>query len=160
MARRSLLEQVRRNAVALISLVVAITSLTYNTWRNEHTEFNRNQRQSSFDILARLGELQELTFLNHYDCNFSIRGNVRSGWVLVQTIEDLTMVLQEFPATSIDNLQGVWAANWEALHYESAAACQDRDDARRARGREAADAITTAIDAVRRDVLAVLRSLD
>jgi len=35
------LEQVRRNSVALISLVVAVTSLSYNTWRNEATEHNR-----------------------------------------------------------------------------------------------------------------------
>lgn len=160
MARRSLREQVRRNAVALISLVVAITSLTYNTWRNEHTEFNRNLRQSSFDILAKLGELQELTFLNHYDCNFSIRGNVRSGWVLVQTIDDLTMVLDEVPVASTENLKSVWAGNWEALHYENAEACANRSDARRAKGREAADAIARAIDGVRRDVLAVLKSLD
>jgi uncharacterized membrane protein YebE (DUF533 family) len=37
-------EQVRRNAVALISLVIAITSLGYNTWRNEASENNRTQR--------------------------------------------------------------------------------------------------------------------
>ena len=34
MARESIREQLRRNAVALISLVIAITSLGYNTWRN------------------------------------------------------------------------------------------------------------------------------
>lgn len=33
-------EQLRRNTVAPISLVVAVTSLGYNTWRNEHSEFN------------------------------------------------------------------------------------------------------------------------
>jgi len=158
--RRSLLDQVQRNSVALISLVVAITSLVYNTWRNEFTEFNRNQRQSSFDTLAKLGELQELAFLNHFDCNFSVRGNVRSGWVLVQTIEDLTMVLDELSMASTQNLKEVWAGNWEALSYENTAACENRSEARRAKGREAADAVAEAIDGVRHDVLAVLRSLD
>ena len=57
---RNIKKQVRRNAVALISLVVAITSIGYNTWSNEHSEFNRNQRQASFQILLTLGELQEL----------------------------------------------------------------------------------------------------
>ena len=41
-------EQLQRNAVALISLFVAVSSLSYNTWRNEQSEFNRNQRQASF----------------------------------------------------------------------------------------------------------------
>ncbi|MEJ2129401.1 MAG: hypothetical protein P8X81_11220 [Woeseiaceae bacterium] len=31
-------KQIRRNAVALVSLVIAITSLGYNTWRNEAIE--------------------------------------------------------------------------------------------------------------------------
>jgi len=31
----SLKEQIRRNSVALISLAVAVSSLGYNTWRNE-----------------------------------------------------------------------------------------------------------------------------
>jgi len=37
------LGQLRRNIVALISLTIAISSLGYNTWRNEHTEDNRNK---------------------------------------------------------------------------------------------------------------------
>ncbi len=36
--------QIRRNTVALISLAIAVSSLSYNTWRNEKTEINRNQR--------------------------------------------------------------------------------------------------------------------
>ena len=34
----SVLRQLRRHSVALISLVVALTSLGYNTWRNETSE--------------------------------------------------------------------------------------------------------------------------
>jgi len=44
-------KQLHRNAVALISLAVAITSLGYNTWRNEVSEQNRNQRCGSFELL-------------------------------------------------------------------------------------------------------------
>ncbi|MDB6105600.1 MAG: hypothetical protein JWO52_5599, partial [Gammaproteobacteria bacterium] len=35
-------EQLRNNAVALTSLFIALSSLGYNTWRNERTEHNRN----------------------------------------------------------------------------------------------------------------------
>ncbi|MBF8293263.1 MAG: hypothetical protein HW392_2090 [Steroidobacteraceae bacterium] len=37
-------EQLRNNLVALISLVIALSALGYNTWRNELTERNRNIR--------------------------------------------------------------------------------------------------------------------
>lgn len=40
-------EQIRNNAVALISLVVALAALGYNTWRNERTEANRNLRAAT-----------------------------------------------------------------------------------------------------------------
>ena len=51
--------QLRDNAVALISLVVALGSLGYNTWRNERTEHNRNVRKFQIEYfkpprLARL----------------------------------------------------------------------------------------------------------
>ena len=66
-AKNSILEQLRRNTVALISLVVAISSLSYNTWRNEATEENRNLRVAAFEILLKLGELQQVVFHSHYD---------------------------------------------------------------------------------------------
>jgi hypothetical protein len=36
--------QLRDNLVAITSLVVALSALGYNTWRNERTERNRNIR--------------------------------------------------------------------------------------------------------------------
>ncbi len=36
-----LTEQIKRNQLAIISLVVALIALGYNTWRNELTEENR-----------------------------------------------------------------------------------------------------------------------
>ena len=49
---RTFREQLRSNAVALISLTVALSSLGYNTWRNERTEHNRNIRAAAFEILT------------------------------------------------------------------------------------------------------------
>ena len=46
---RSIRQQLRANAVALISLVVALSSLGYNTWRNEQTEENRSIRVAGFE---------------------------------------------------------------------------------------------------------------
>ena len=152
-------EQLRRNAVALISLVVALTSLGYNTWRNEHSEFNRNQRQASFQLLGKLGELQELVFLNHYDCNQTLRGTMRSGWVVLQTIEDLTLVLEGMPTDNVETLREVWQSSWSALDYDNDDACRTRAASQGRRGEAAALKIRDAVQAVRADALAVLHSL-
>ena len=81
-------EQIRRNAVALISLVVALSTLLYTTWRNEETEDNWNTRVAGFEMLTTLGELQRIVYLNHYDGDLD-EGNPRKGWVRVMVLRDL-----------------------------------------------------------------------
>jgi hypothetical protein len=107
-------EQLRRNAVALISLVVAVTSLSYNTWRNEATEDNRNQRVAAFEILLKLGELQQVVFHVHYDKDFD-KGNPRIGWAYVLTINDLAKVLPDAMQAATSGLLQAWGENWETL---------------------------------------------
>lgn len=137
-------EQVQRNSVALISVFIAVVSLSYNTWRNELTEYNRNQRSASIEILLKLGELQELVFLNHYDRNETIAGNPRTGWALVLTIDDLAQVLEEPLPDSSRRLHSVWAAHWDEL---------GRKD-------ESAEQILGSIDVIRRDTKTLLTNLD
>ncbi len=143
--RRDIKEQVRRNAVALISLVVAITSLGYNTWRNEHSEFNRNQRLASFQILLTLGELQELVFHNIYDPEFINAGNARTGWALVLTLRDLSQVIDGDVAGRGVDLHGTWGDCWQGIED------QDRDSEK---------AVNEAITALRDATLARLAELD
>ena len=71
--RNSIIDQLRRNAGAVISLVIAVSSLRYNTWRTEKTEDNRNQRFAAFEILLKLGELQQVVFHHHYDKTSQIK---------------------------------------------------------------------------------------
>jgi hypothetical protein len=52
--------QLQHHLVALINLFIAVSSLSYNTWRNEKSEYNRNQRWASFEVLLQLGELRQL----------------------------------------------------------------------------------------------------
>jgi len=61
-------KQIHNNAVALISLFIAVGSLAYNTWRNETTEEQRNVRHASFRVLENLGELQQVVDMR---CIFS-----------------------------------------------------------------------------------------
>jgi len=123
----SIREQLRSNAVALTSLVVALTSLGYNTWRNEHTERNRNIRTAAFEILTKLAEFERVVFLAHYDRD-THNGNPRVGWTYVIVIHDLAEVVPGPVGPRALELQSVWRENWEGLGRDDEIAI-DRIDA-------------------------------
>ena len=105
-------DQVQRNLVALISLFIAVTSLSYNTWRNEKSEVNRNQREASFHLLLHLGDFRELLYHLEYDSDVVGDEAFRSGWVTLIAIEDLTQLLEPpLPGTATE-LKGAWSL-WE-----------------------------------------------
>lgn len=140
----SLRKQLQRNAVALISIFIAVSSLSYNTWRNEKTEDNRNQRVAAFEILMKLGELQQVVFHHHYDQDFENRGNPRTGWTYVLVIRDLSRVLPAETHPVTDQLLETWSDNWEGLE----------DD------KSAVDAILAGVEDTRVTMLALLQSLE
>jgi hypothetical protein len=103
----SLRQQLRNNLVALISLAVALGGLSYNTWRNERTEQNRNVRTAAFEILTRLADLERVVFLAQYDRD-TRGGNPRIGWTYVLTIRDLSVVVPGPVSGGAAELQKVW----------------------------------------------------
>lgn len=135
-------EQLRNNVVALISLVVALSSLSYNTWRNELTERNRNVRVAGFEVIKNIAELQRVVFFSHYDRD-AATGNPRNGWVYVLTIRDLAEIMPEPVTTQAAVLQKVWGENWEGLGNDQASL----------------ERIESAIDAMRTATLNVLHGL-
>jgi hypothetical protein len=138
------IDQLRRNRVALISLVVAIISLSYNTWRNEASEDNRTQRLVSIQILLKLADLQQVVWHNHYDGDTEDKGNLRTGWAIVLTIKDIATILDSPMPESAEMLWQVWNDNNEQLGESTAAK----------------DNIIMAIEKCRTDTLAVLQALD
>ncbi len=121
-------QQLRNNAVALISLTVAISSLAYNTWRNERTERNRNVRTAAFEVLMRAGDLERVTFLAQYDRDRNA-GNPRTGWTDVLAIRDLSaLVPGPVPARAAELLKA-WGDNWEGLGKQDETAVNRIDDA-------------------------------
>lgn len=50
-------KELRRQSLALVSLLVARGALGYNTWRNERTEDNRTVRAAGFEMLVHIGRL-------------------------------------------------------------------------------------------------------
>ena len=139
----SLPDQLRRHSVALISLVVALSSLAYNTWRNEKTEENRNVRTAGIELILKLGELDRLVFFSHF-AKDAVRGDPKEGWAYVLTIRDLGRLTHEPAMTSAAELHRVWDQSWEGLESD----------------RASADRISDAIDRTREDLLTVLAALD
>jgi hypothetical protein len=142
--RTTIKEQLQRNTVALISLVIAVTSLGYNTWRNEASEYNRNQRLVSIEVLRNLGQLQQVVFHRHYDMDETDKGNARTGWAIVLTITDLATVLEEPLPAAAEKLRAVWDDDWQKLGSDQLGS----------------DRIIAAVEALRMDVHALLKNLD
>ena len=84
--------QMRDNLVAITSLAVALSALSYNTWRNERTERNRNVRVAGIEMLQEIGSLQQIIFYAQY-AEGDARGDPRMGWADVHTIEDLATMM-------------------------------------------------------------------
>jgi hypothetical protein len=121
-------QQIRNNAVALISLLIALTSLGYNTWRNERTEHNRNIRTAAFEILTKLAEFERVVFLAQYDRDRN-NGNPRVGWTYIIVIDDLAEVVPGSVGPRASELRKIWAQNWEHLGEDSGTAVDRIDEA-------------------------------
>jgi hypothetical protein len=143
MKNRTIFNQIKRNSVALISLFIAVSSLSYNTWRNELSEKNRNQRHAAFEILLKINELQQVVHFHYYDKDTTNKGNPRTAWAYVATIKDLASILNNPLPQSSQNLLDVWERNWQGL----------------AENQENLEAIEKAIDNVRKDSMTLLQHL-
>jgi hypothetical protein len=135
--------QLRDNVVAITSLVVALSALGYNTWRNELTERNRNIRVAGIELLAEIGSLQQIIFYAHY-AEGDARGDPRMGWADVLTIQDLAALMPPAVGDEAGRLRAVWEASSGDL-------IASEDAFRRIDG---------AIDALRQATLASLRALE
>lgn len=138
----TILEQIRQNLVAIISLTVALSGVGYNTWRDEQSEQNRNIRTAGFEVLTEVGDLQRVVFFSHYDKNTEY-GNPRAGWAHILTIHDLSQTMPAPVQVEADRLKAVWGTNWDTLGNSD----------------NGVETINTAIDAYRLAVLDTLRSL-
>lgn len=135
-------QQMRDNLVAITSLVVALSALGYNTWRNEVTERNRNVRVAGIEMLKEIGSLQQVVFYAHF-AEGDARGDPRMGWVDVFTISDLSVVMPPDVARDAAALRSAWERDAEGL-------VDDEDAFRRIDG---------SIEQLRRTTVAALKSL-
>jgi hypothetical protein len=143
MARKSLEKQVHDNAIALISLVVAVLALFYNTWRAELTEENFNIRPAAFEMLKNLGQLQLLVNNIRYVHQQPKATNPILGWGYVSLISDLSQILPPPIPEHVQELVSTWQQNWEQISTKE----------------ECADKISRKIDDVRMLILDELKKL-
>lgn len=151
-----LLQQIKRHSVALISLGVAIIGLSYNTWRNESSEYHRNLREAGFQVLIELGELQQIV---DYTVYFQARDSQQSqldsgflwtgGWGKAAMVRDLTSLMPGPAATQGKALFDHWQIHANALQQGI-----DNDN-----GKQAEQTLTQAVQNTREAVLTVLDSL-
>jgi hypothetical protein len=135
--------QVRNNSLALISLLVALTSVSYGTWRDERTEYNRNIRAATFEMLSKLSDFERTVFLAHYDHD-TANGNPRIGWTDVIVIHDLATVAPAPLESKAATLRDAWRDNWEHLGSED---------------ETSVDHIEAAVEDLRQATLGILRGL-
>jgi len=106
----SLRASVRRNAVALISLSVALFSSGYNTWRNQSTEAHRNVREASFKLIEQAGELQQLMQHRYYGGDHS-QMNWIAGWGHATLIRDMAPLVSPAVQQRADAVFAEWKAH-------------------------------------------------
>jgi hypothetical protein len=140
----------RDNLVAITSLVVALSALGYNTWRNERTERNRNVRVAGIEILKEIGSLQEIVAqASSGDDDLSgatphdPRSRLRMGWVDVWTLNDMAAVMPADVTREARELEAAWEADVEELPTSEASSRR----------------INAAIEELRQATLASLRAL-
>ena len=133
----------QRYSVALVSFFVALTSLGYNTWRNEQTEANRNVRAAGFEMIIAMADLHEAVFLGHYSPN-TIAGSEKKGWAVVLGLQDLSMVMPDRVQEAATELGQAWKEESGNLGDPKASIAR----------------IDSTIDRLRYEILMALEALD
>ncbi len=139
-----IIEQLRTNAVAIISLIVALSGLGYNTWRNESTESNKNIRDAGFFMMQELTELQEVVLYARFDSGDD-RGDIKSGWSHVLAVKDISYAMPELVQQDAFALSIAWQQNARGL-----ASNQD----------ESYQQIDQAIDLVKKQIVTAINELE
>jgi hypothetical protein len=156
---QTILQQIRGNSVALISLMTAVIALSYNTWRNETTESQRNIRQASFQVLESLGDLQEVADYRYYYFPFeggqSGEGELRlRGYGSVTMVRDLMNLMPPPAPAASDKLFRLWNAHVNTLTE------LDGEGHHTENAKSAENELATAIKQARAAVIHVLKKLD
>jgi len=107
-------QQLQKNLVAVISVMIAILALSYNSWRNELSEDNRNVRAAGFEIMRESARLQYFIDSTTYSESAN-DGDVIQGWVSINLILSLSKLMSPKIHERASNLKNVWTSQWSTL---------------------------------------------
>jgi hypothetical protein len=127
---------------AIFSLLFAVIGFSYNAWRMEVSEDNNNIRTAAFESLTELAQLQQLIYAAHFDHDAKA-GNPRNGWVRVELIVELSMLIDTEVHKQALILKQSWSDNWEQM----------------ASNRRSVDELIDKIDLVRTRIRTTLKTL-
>ena len=152
-------QQIHNNAVALISIFIAVSALTYNTWRNETTEEQRNIRHAAFRVLENLGDVQEVVDSRYYYLAYKKKigseGELRiRGFGSVAMIRDLMMLMPNPGPSTGEAVFETWQMHFANLDQ------LDSKGRHTLSAEEAERELSKAVAQARAAVLDILRSLD
>jgi hypothetical protein len=114
MEKNGLMRQIHHDLLAIVSLVIAIIALSYNTWRDEASEQHRNIRAAEFEMLKELSELQEIIDYAYLRQDAQ-HGDLGKGLSHVLFICDLATLTPEPVNKSAQSLQQAWNHDNEKL---------------------------------------------
>ncbi len=138
-----LLQQLRNNSVAIISLIVALSGLGYNTWRNEASEANKNIREAGLFMMKELTELQEVVLYARFDREDE-RGDIKTGWSHVLAVKDLSYAMPEKVQVDAAQLSSIWQTHANGISENQS---------------ESYQAIDKSIDAVKKQIVIAINDL-
>lgn len=112
---RGWVQQLVKHSVAVVSLITAITGLTYNSWQANQNEINQNMRIAAFEVLKNLGELQTVVNYAHFSED-TVKGNPIEGWKHVTMVRDLSHLLKPKAKKESQVLYDAWKKDWEKVN--------------------------------------------
>ena len=132
--------QFKANIVAIVSVIVALSGLAYNTWRNEKTEINRNVRVAAFETLKNLGEAEIVVEYVHFrkarmlnDPLLAVGRDPLQGRGRMIYIRDLAQVLPAPGPEEANLLYAAWRDNADKLETDTEAMIKITDEIQRLR---------------------------
>ncbi len=111
-------KQLQQNILAILSILIAVTALSYNSWRNEKSEENRNFRTAGFEIMRESAHLQYIIDTSTYASSEDSTGAI-NGWVKVNLILALSELMTPEIKQQAKNLKRVWTDNWQLLDTDN-----------------------------------------
>jgi hypothetical protein len=124
--------QIKINIVAIASIIVAVSGLIYNTYRNERTERNHIVRTAAFETLKNLGEAQIIVEYAFFKKNRQL-GDPVQGVGRAMLIRDLAQALPPPAPADAERLWVAWRDNADKVENDTQAMIAITDEIQRLR---------------------------